>query len=141
MTIQQLVGAFESIARAHPNINSFKVGDLIPYQEAKEYPMMVVRNEEATFGEGIVTHSFYVAVLDLLNSDRSDVLQVQSDTFLIIEDIVTLIEQSETFADVLELQLGTVTSPIDLANSDVAAGQQMTISITVARNGCVNLNC
>ncbi|MBN8859345.1 MAG: hypothetical protein J0H29_13210 [Sphingobacteriales bacterium] len=144
-TIKQLTEGFRSIAKNHIQINSFTADNFRSLGEAViNYPLMVVQDQGATINEDYVTHNFLVVILDRLEHDQSNMLNIQSECFSILNDVLLIMDNNEAFEN-LDVQFGSNATPVDYAksNADNTAGYQIPISINVPRNstGCVVYKC
>ena len=138
MTINQIISGFKSIAKSHPQIRSFKTGNSVTADSVKEYPLMCVRIESSNPQEYLVNHSFRLLILDLPTHDKSDTVNIQSDCFETLNDVLTILEDYPEF-EAITITLGSNATPVDVANADGAAGYEILLSVNVNRNRCVNL--
>lgn len=143
MTLNQIFHCFRSIASNHINIYSFSSNGYAGLgQEVKEYPLLSVKNEGATINADTITHQFIMAVTSLQESDQSDTLNIQSDCFSILNDVMVVIDNYEEFSE-MEIVWGSLATPIFSGNSDNTAGYSVNLSLTIPRirEACVSFKC
>lgn len=147
MTIKQITEGFKSIAKNLIEVNSFHAGN--PNEVVNgvsEYPMLLVQDQGVNVNADYNTHNFLVAVLDRLEADQSNLVDVQSNCFSILNDVLVVFDNDENFLEnALDIQFASTATPVDHAdtNGDNTAGYQTTISINVPRNrtACINTKC
>lgn len=143
MTLNQIFNSFRSIAANHINIYSFSDNGYAGLgQEVKEYPLLSLKNEGATINADTITHQFIVAVTSLQDSDQSNTVNVQSDCFDILNDVMIVIDTYEQFSEI-DIVWGSIATPIFNGSSDNTAGYSVNLSLTIPRirEACVAFKC
>lgn len=100
ITYNQIIKQFEDFANAHKQINEFKTGDLWEVVQKEtlaelNYPMLFLQDSPANIGEGFITNSFNILVMDKANEGTIET-EVKSDTLLILLDTIAYFEKLYT---------------------------------------------
>jgi hypothetical protein len=100
ITYNQIIKEFQDFATAHKQINEFKVGDLWEVVQKESlaelnYPMLFVQDSPASVGDGFITKSFNILVMDKANEGTIET-EVKSDTLLILLDTIAYFEKLYT---------------------------------------------
>ena len=100
ITYNQIIKQFEDFATAHRQINQFKTGDLWEIVQKEtlaelNYPMLFLQDSPASIGEGFITNSFNILVMDKANEGTVET-EVKSDTLLILLDTIAYFEKLYT---------------------------------------------
>ena len=100
ITYNQIIKQFEDFATAHRQINEFKSGDLWELTQKESlaelnYPMLFVQDSPASIGDGFITNSFNILVMDKANEGTVET-EVKSDTLLILLDTIAYFEKLYT---------------------------------------------
>ena len=100
ITYNQIIKEFQDFATAHRQINEFKSGDLWELTQKESlaelnYPMLFVQDSPASIGDGFITNSFNILVMDKANEGTVET-EVKSDTLLILLDIIAYFEKLYT---------------------------------------------
>ena len=100
ITYNQIIKEFQDFATAHRQINEFKVGDLWEIVQKESlaelnYPMLFVQDSPANVGDGFITNSFNILVMDKANEGTVET-EVKSDTLLILIDTIAYFEKLYT---------------------------------------------
>ena len=100
ITYNQIIKEFQDFATAHRQINEFKSGDLWELTQKESlaelnYPMLFVQDSPANVGEGFITNSFNILVMDKANEGTVET-EVKSDTLLILLDTIAYFEKLYT---------------------------------------------
>ena len=100
ITYNQIIKQFEVFATAHRQINQFKTGDLWEIVQKEtlaelNYPMLFLQDSPASIGEGFITNSFNILVMDKANEGTVET-EVKSDTLLILLDTIAYFEKLYT---------------------------------------------
>ncbi|MGN6439064.1 MAG: hypothetical protein ACTHMM_21150 [Agriterribacter sp.] len=146
MTIKQITEGFRSIAKNHIQINSLNAAENFTAlgSEVINYPMLVVQDQGVNVNADYNTHNFLVVVLDRLEHDQSNLTDIQSECFSILNDVLLIMDNDEGFEDV-DIQFASNATPVDHAetNGDNCAGYQIQLLMNVARNrtACVQTKC
>lgn len=96
ITYNQIISEFETFATNHKQINEFANGDLwevVQHNKLTDftYPLLFVTDSPAALGDGEITNSFNVLVMDQANEDIEN--EVKSDTLLILLDFIAYFEK------------------------------------------------
>jgi len=133
ITYNQILETFEGFATAHKQINEFDSGDLWEVCQHDKlsdyfYPLMFVTDTPASVGDGEITISFEVLVMDRADEEIEN--EVKSDTLLILLDTVAYFEKLYTdnwkFATI---QKSATATPFTERFDDTVTGWSMGISI------------
>lgn len=126
-TLNQLVATFKIIAERHAQINSFFQGDAwdITSETVQNYPLLAVTILPANFEYITIQYNFRVYVLDLVDQNRKNELEVQSDTIRILWDVRQWLE---TVFDLDVVTSGTA-NPVAESLDDYVAGWYLDIGI------------
>ena len=100
ITYNQIIKQFEDFATAHRQINEFGNGDLWEIVQKESlaelnYPMLFVQDSPASIGDGFITNSFNILVMDKANEGTVET-EVKSDTLLILLDTIAYFEKLYT---------------------------------------------
>ena len=100
ITYNQMIKQFQDFATAHRQINQFKTGDLWEVVQKEtlaqlNYPMLFLQDSPASIGEGFITNSFNILVMDKANEGTVET-EVKSDTLLILLDTIAYFEKLYT---------------------------------------------
>jgi len=95
-----MIKQFQDFATAHRQINQFKTGDLWEVVQKEtlaqlNYPMLFLQDSPASIGEGFITNSFNILVMDKANEGTVET-EVKSDTLLILLDTIAYFEKLYT---------------------------------------------
>ncbi len=99
ITYNQIIEEFETFSTNHKQISEFAQGDLwevVQHNKLTDftYPLMFVTDNSASIGEGVITNSFNILVMDQANEDVE--VEVKSDTLLILLDILAYFDKLTT---------------------------------------------
>jgi len=100
ITYNQIIKEFQDFATAHRQVNEFKSGDLWELTQKESlaelnYPMLFVQDSPASIGDGFITNSFNILVMDKANEGTVET-EVKSDTLLILLDTIAYFEKLYT---------------------------------------------
>ena len=100
ITYNQMIQEFQDFANAHKQINEFGNGDLWEIVQKEtlaelNYPMLFVQDSPASIGDGFITNSFNILVMDKANEGTVET-EVKSDTLLILLDTIAYFEKLYT---------------------------------------------
>ena len=100
ITYNQIIKEFQDFATAHRQVNQFKTGDLWEIVQKESlaelnYPMLFVQDSPASIGDGFITNSFNILVMDKANEGTVET-EVKSDTLLILLDTIAYFEKLYT---------------------------------------------
>jgi hypothetical protein len=100
ITYNQIIKEFQDFAAAHRQVNQFKTGDLWEIVQKESlaelnYPMLFLQDSPASIGDGFITNSFNILVMDKANEGTVET-EVKSDTLLILLDTIAYFEKLYT---------------------------------------------
>ena len=101
ITYNQIIKEFQDFATAHRQINEFGNGDLWEIVQHDSllkdfnYPLLFVQDSPVSVGDGFITSSFNVLVMDKANEGTVET-EVKSDTLLILLDVLAYFEKLYT---------------------------------------------
>lgn len=99
ITYNQIITQFETFATNHKQISEFGKGDLwevVQHNKLTDftYPLLFVTDNGASVGNGDITNSFNVLVMDQANEEVE--VEVKSDTLLILLDLLAYFDKLYT---------------------------------------------
>ena len=95
MTLNQVIKQVQTAAESHKQVNKFVCGEnAMAEEEVKFYPLVwLVPNGFDFDSEGkTVTYQFLLMVIDRHFESQSNLIEILSDTALILQDIITLLK-------------------------------------------------
>jgi hypothetical protein len=101
MTLNQIISQIQTASESHKQVNKFIVGELdFTEENLKFYPLVwLVPNGFNFDTEGKkVVYNFMLMVLDRHFESQTNMIEVLSDTALIMQDIITLCKRN-TYED------------------------------------------
>ena len=147
ISFRNAVGFLETIADKHLEINSFHSGMLdevdINKLGATDYVILYAEPGSATINQGVLTYSFTVYVMDMVNDEVGDEPNKQrigrvdaySETLNILQDVIAEFKHSLTTQswvdDEVVLQLPITAEPFTLRFNNLLTGWSATINIDV----------
>lgn len=125
MTLNQIIQRIQTAAESHKQVNKFQCGAEFDFavENLKYYPLVWLVPNGFTFdSEGKkCTYNFMLMVVDRHFEDTSNMIEVLSDTALILQDIITLIKRNTMAEDVFFYANNTAEAIMDGRN-DIVAG-------------------
>lgn len=130
---------FEDIATAHKQIKSFGYGDELDYiqklmnEDTQElasnviYPRLFVSPTDSVISPGSYARSYVIMVADRIRTGDNNFTEVESDTDLILLDVIAQIQDSD-YGFVLDIDNIAVT-PFKNKFADMVTGHMATISL------------
>ena len=106
ITFRNVVGFFETIAEKHLQINSFHSGFMdevdINKLGATDYVILYAEPGNATINTGVLTYTFTIYVLDMINDEVGDApnkerlgrLDTYSENLSILQDVINEFKQN-----------------------------------------------
>ena len=153
ISFRNAVGYLETIASKHYQINSFHSGMLdevdINKLGATDYVILYAEPGSATINQGVLTYSFTIYVMDMVNDEVGDAPNKQrigrvdaySETLNIIQDVIAEFKHSlnsKSWVDgEVVLQLPITAEPFTARFNNLLTGWSATINIDV--NNKINL--
>ena len=147
ISFRNAVGYLETIASKHYQINSFHSGMLdevdINKLGATEYVILYAEPGSATINQGVLTYSFTIYVMDMVNDEVGDAPNKQrigrvdaySETLNIIQDVIAEFKHSlnsKSWVDgEVVLQLPITAEPFTARFNNLLTGWSATINIDV----------
>ena len=147
ITFRNVVGYFETIADKHHMINSFHSGMLdevdINKLGASDYIILYAEPGSATINQGVMTYSFTVYVMDMINDEVGDAPNKQregrvdtySETLNTLQDVIAEFKHSLATASWVDsevvLQLPLTAEPFTARFNNLLTGWSATINVDV----------
>lgn len=124
LTINQIDELFGNIAKAHEQISDYFFTVDISQIEAwmnteVEYPALVVILMDGTTQEQVKLRNFQVMVMDVPKKDKSNLVEVLSDTEQILDDVIEILKKNSFNYDVIG---DPQTFPYDEKHTDWVSG-------------------
>ena len=147
ITFRNVVGFLETIATKHYEINSFHSGLLdevdINKLGATDYTILYAEPGSAIVNQGVMTYSFTLYVMDMINDEVGDApnkerlgrLDTYSETLQILNDVIAEFKHSLTTQswvdDQVVLQLPITCEPFTARFNNLLTGWSATINVDV----------
>ena len=130
MTMNQVKDLFNNIASAHLQIQDFQFGEVWEIEEKMnkeaKYPMLFVAPIQSTTLEQVKERTFQVFVFDMLNKNKSNVVDAWSDTEQILDDVIKIFRHESSAYEVVG---DSTLFPFKEDNSDWAIGYRSELVI------------
>lgn len=132
MNYSELVKYIESVCLQHPFVNSFYYG-IYHSSEANNicYGSIILTPGSINTANTTNEFSFNIMYVDRLTEDRSNLIQVQSESIDIIRSILSVISND---VDIIDYETGVTVNVFFEQFADNVAGGVGTISITLPSN-------
>jgi hypothetical protein len=133
MTLNQIISTIQSASESHKQVNKFIVGELdFTEENLKYYPLVwLVPNGFNFDSEGKkVVYNFMLMVLDRHFESQTNMIEVLSDTALIMQDIITLCKRN-TYQDEVFFSVNGNAEAIMDNKADILAGYGVEINVEV----------
>tara|TARA_R110001606_G_scaffold88138_1_gene198355 strand:+ start:197 stop:688 length:492 start_codon:yes stop_codon:yes gene_type:complete len=155
ITFRNVVGFFETIAEKHLQINSFHSGFMdevdINKLGATDYVILYAEPGNASIDTGVLTYTFTIYVLDMINDELGDApnkerlgrLDTFSENLSILQDVINEFKQNLNVKswvdDQVVLQTPINAEPFTARFNNLLTGWSASISIDVnnANNLCI----
>src|SRR5690625_3968075 len=127
ITLKRIIDTFRKIAEEHKQINDFGFGDIFELNGRSFTPTILwfdVTN--SVVNRNSITYTFNVYVGDLYDHSDNDRVDVQSETMLILNDVITILRREEFIDDTFSYNA----TPFIQEFSSRLAGWQCPIEIT-----------
>jgi hypothetical protein len=134
ITREQIKLFLQNIASSHYNIHTFGWGD-VPDLLAREnviYPYMMVTPVPSTFEDGYINYGYLVSIADRIREGNQNEVEVDSDTFNIMMQVITQIDYL-LYNDV-DLVKGQTITPFMEAHRHRVSGHFSELQIRVKYN-------
>jgi len=132
MTYFEIIQRLETFCNSHLQVQKFgadfleQIGNFATQDE--KYPIVFVSPVSATTGDALNNFTIEVRCFDIIQKDRDNIINILSDTQLILNDIYLDLNTSTDWTiDVLSSSL----SPLNNDLLDYAAGWVMTLTLEV----------
>ena len=133
MTLNQIISTIQTASESHKQINKFIVGELdFTEENLKYYPLVwLVPNGFNFDTEGKkVVYNFMLMILDRHFESQTNMIEVLSDTALIMQDIITLCKRN-TYEDEVFFSVNGNAEAIMDNKADILAGYGVEINVEV----------
>jgi hypothetical protein len=133
MTLNQIISTIQTASESHKQVNKFIVGELdFTEENLKYYPLVwLVPNGFNFDTEGKkVVYNFMLMVLDRHFESQTNMIEVLSDTALIMQDIITLCKRN-TYQDEVFFSVNGNAEAIMDNKADILAGYGVEINVEV----------
>ena len=155
ITFRNVLGFFETIAEKHLQINSFHSGFMdevdINKLGATDYVILYAEPGNATINTGVLTYTFTIYVLDMINDEVGDApnkerlgrIDTYSENLSILQDVINEFKQNLNVKswvdDQVVLQTPINAEPFTARFNNLLTGWSASISIDVnnANNLCI----
>ena len=139
ITFRNVVGYLDTIATQHYELKSFHSGFLdevdIAKLGAENYPILYSEPGSAIIDTGVLTYSFTIYVLDMLQEDMDDRDDTFSENLQILQDVINEFKHSlystSYVADEVVLDVPITAEPFTAKFDNVLTGWSATISVQV----------
>lgn len=137
MTIKEVNTLFNNIAVAHYQIKSYLFCELDMIEEKMnatngiKYPCLCVVPIQSNTGTQVKVRRFHVMVFDIPNTDKSNIVNVWSDTEQMLDDIIKIFRNESRLYDLTE---EPTLFPFEEQHSDWVAGYRCEISVETSFN-------
>ena len=147
ISFRNVVGYLEKIASNYQEIHSFHSGMLdevdINKLGAEDYDILYAEPGSATINQGVLTYSFTIYVMDMVNDEVGDAPNKQrlgrvdtySETLNILQDVIAEFKHSLTTLswvdDQVVLQLPITCEPFTARFNNLLTGWSATINVDV----------
>lgn len=142
LTLNQILAKIEAVGNAHGQINAVSVGpeyDIAADEGVLSYPLLWIMPDgfDIDFQGQDLSYRFFLAVMDREQLDRSNQMEVLSDTALILMDVLNKLHYDERTADMI-VNVNDTAQPFIGDKTDLVAGHGITLSVTVpyTRDAC-----
>lgn len=133
MTLNQIIAQVKTAAESHKQVNKFVCGESAMAQENVEYyPLvwLVPNGFDFDSENKNVSYNFLLMILDRHFESQSNLIEVLSDTALILQDILTILKLN-TYEESINWQTNARAEPFIDAKTDVVAGYGLEVSCIV----------
>jgi hypothetical protein len=133
MTLNQIISTIQTASESHKQVNKFIVGELdFTEENLKYYPLVwLVPNGFNFDTEGKkVVYNFMLMVLDRHFESQTNMIEVLSDTALIMQDIITLCKRN-TYEDSVFFSVNGNAEAIMDNKADILAGYGVEINVEI----------
>lgn len=137
-TFNEIIAAFKKFSTEHYQINTFYSGQTWNFQtQTNLYPAVIMLPEGSSIQKGSINLSFNLFVADILNSDRTNLDEIYSDTLQILSDFISYFDDAYE-KDKIEFFLNNENisiQPFEEKFDDVVAGWMAKIEINMPYSG------
>jgi len=136
ITLKQIDKELREIATKHTQIQSYYFGEELEIQEANKLDncTLFANVNDANISTSFVTLNLIIAVLDKINTDKSNLLDVESDTLQIVNDIYHVLQYSNRWQEwgIVD-QVGSTQKLYEHTDS-ILGGWSITINLKIKAN-------
>lgn len=137
LTLRQLNKELRELASSHIQIQSYYFGEELDVQEANALKncSLFANATTGSINDSFVTINLTLAVVDKVSTDKSNLIDVESDTLQIINDIYQVITYSNRWQkwNVVDNNGSSITKLYDYTDS-ILAGWTIDISLKIKIN-------
>jgi len=128
-TLNQLNAMFREIAQDIATINAYGTGEMYEFDTStiKNYPILWSRFESVGVYETYTVFNYTLYILDLVHTDNSNLLDVQSDAVQTLHHIMYMIRDTYD----LFIEWGQTSQLLIYANPDMVSGFGIPLKIEV----------
>lgn len=134
-TINQINKELNSLADAHVQINSYFFGDFLDIYESEtvEQTSLLANINNATINQHYVTLKIELMVMSQILNGKENVIDVESDTLQIINDILQVIKYSNKWQKLGKHEGNTEVLKFTEKGGDILNGWYCTLSFQVKK--------
>jgi len=136
ITYNQIVEAFENIVKAHKQLGTghFFFGDPTDWQALQDLvmPQILLQPIPSQGTKDSFKYKFRLFYLDIIEADNSNLRDVYSDSLLVLNDILNLLNYGTLAYDIV-LNLALTYNPFSEKFDDLTAGHWVEIEIAAYR--------
>lgn len=131
-TYKDIVDMIEDFSNNHLQLNSFYSGKLWNFEaEQNIYPALVILPTTSTIQRGTIQLTFNIVIADILNSDKSNLDFIYSNTLQILTDLFSYLNNNDNDTNYTILDEGFTAEPFEESFDDILAGWIGTVNIIV----------
>ena len=148
ITFRNIVGYLDTIATQHYELKSFHSGFMdevdIAKLGAENYPILYSEPGSTTINTGVLTYSFTIYVMDMIQEDMSDRDDTFSENLQILQDVINEFKQNlystSYVADEVVLDVPITAEPFTAKFDNILTGWSATITLQVnnTNNLCIS---
>lgn len=135
LSIRQLDKELLELANAHLMINSYHFGNFLERMSEStiQYVTMMCDVNNASINQSYVTLNLEIMILDKITNSKADVLDVESDTLQILNDVYEVISYSDRWQDFGVIQGDFNPQKVVERSEDVVNGWYVTIPFKIKK--------
>lgn len=132
-TYNQIKTKFQEITDNHAQLRRFNMGPVYDIEtfigQSSDYPVLWIAPVDVTIGEQMLTYKFNILIFDLILKDKSNEIDVLSDTLRTMIDIV---KELRFDIDDLEITGDFTATPFTEEFSDYVTGHRIEIDVVTS---------